>query len=238
MTQLPSADFDHFSSHYEEHLEDPIKTWFGGNSSQYYLQLKADELCQHLGRLGLQSRKLRALDVGCGTGAVMNMLEKNFLELAGVDSSKGMIDAARQRSSKNLSFQVIQDNHLPFGDNEFDIVYSMSLFHHVPDQARLIALREMTRVVKNGGWIINFDHNALNPLTRWVVRRCPLDRGVSLLRASEMASLCRSSQLSQIHTRFILFFPKALRRLRGLETKLFWFPLGGQFYVAARKEPY
>lgn len=201
----------------------------------YYLQLKADELCQHLGRLGLQSRKLRALDVGCGMGAVMNMLEDKFLELSGVDASKGMIEAARQRLTKKLSFQVIQGNHLPFGENEFDIVYSMSLFHHVPDQARLIALREMTRVVKNGGWIINFDHNALNPLTRWVVKRCPLDQGATLLRASEMTSLCRSLQLRQIHTRFILFFPKALRLLRRLETHLFWCPLGGQFYVAARK---
>jgi len=235
MTQFPSADFDHFSSHYEEHLEDPIKTWFGGNSSQYYLQLKADELCQHLVRLGLQPRKLRALDVGCGTGTVMNILEQKFLELYGVDSSEGMIEAARKRSSKKLSFQVIHGNHLPFGENEFDIVYSMSLFHHVPDQARLMALQEITRVVRNGGWILNFEHNALNPLTRWVVRRCPLDRGVTLLRSSEMASLYRSLQLREIHTRFILFFPKALQLLRRLETNLFWCPLGGQFYVAARK---
>jgi SAM-dependent methyltransferase len=236
VTQLPSTDFDHFSSHYEEALEDPIKRWFGGNSSQYYLKLKADELCQHLRRLGLEPRELRALDVGCGTGVVMNMLEHEFLELSGVDSSKGMIETARERSSKRLSFEITQGNRLPFGENQFDVVYSMSLFHHVPKQARLAVLQEMTRVVRNGGWIVNFEHNALNPLTRWVVKRCPLDRGVTLLWASEMASLCLSLQLREIHTRFILFFPKALQLLRTLEAGLFWCPMGGQFYVAARKK--
>lgn len=237
MMSFSNDNFDLFSSHYEQCLADPIKTWFGGDSSYYYVQLKADELCRHLGRLGLQTKTLSVLDVGCGIGLAMNMLETKFSHVSGVDASKGMIDEARKRFSRQLNFQVSHGDHLPFADNQFDVVYSMSLFHHVPSPGRLTVLREMTRVARNGGWVINFEHNSLNPVTRWVVTRCALDRDATLLGARELSSLCRSSRLHDIHTRFILFFPKTLKHLRRIETSLFWCPLGGQFYVAGRKLP-
>jgi len=229
------TNFDLFSSHYEEHIEDPLKTWFGGNSSQYYLQVKADELARHLRRLKLEPGKLRALDVGCGTGIVMRMLRDEFSQLHGADTSKGMIAEAKRDPYPQLFFHAFEGFALPFDEGQFDIVYSMSLFHHVRPEARSEVLREMTRVLKRGGWIINFEHNALNPLTRRIVERCPLDRGVTLLKAAEMVDLCTRSQLRDVHTRFILFFPQALRMFRQLEPRLSWLAFGGQFYVCARK---
>jgi ubiquinone/menaquinone biosynthesis C-methylase UbiE len=229
------TNFDLFSSHYEEHVEDPIKNWFGGNSSQYYLKLKADELCRHLRRLHLEPKKLRALDVGCGTGVVMRMLRDEFAQLHGVDTSKGMIEEAKRYPYPQLLFYNVEGLRFPFDEGQFDIVYSMSLFHHVPPENRIEVLREMTRVLKCGGWIINFEHNALNPVTRQVVNRCPLDRGVTLLQAGEMVDLCGRLQLCDVHKRFILFFPEALRMFRRLEPYLSWLAFGGQFYVCACK---
>ena len=229
------TNFDLFSSHYEEHLQDPIKNWFGGNSSQYYLQVKADELCRHLRRLHLEPKKMGALDVGCGTGVVMRMLRDEFSRLHGVDASKGMIEEAKRHPCPRLFFHTFEGTRLPFDECQFDIVYSMSLFHHVPPEDRIGVLREMTRVLKRGGWIINFEHNPLNPVTRLVVNRCPLDRGVTLLQAGEMVDLCCRLELCDVHKRFILFFPEALRMFRRFEPHLSWLAVGGQFYVCARK---
>ena len=233
--KVSDSSFDHFSSHYEEYVGDPIKTWFGGDGSEYFLRLKADEILLHLQRLGLDAAKLTALDVGCGTGLVARMLHMKFAALHGVDSSRGMIDRAGQLALPGVAFQVTDGDRLPFDKDQFDFVYSMSLFHHVPPARRLHTLGEMVRVLKPGGWVFNFEHNALNPLTRFVVSRCPLDHGVELLRARELAHLCRASNLSQVHARFLLFFPKQLKFLHSLEPYLSWLPLGGQFYICGHK---
>ena len=72
--QGPAA-FDHFSSHYEEYVQDPVKDWVGGKGSEYFLRLKVEEICNHLCRLGLDAKKLVTLDVGF----VMN--SPSFMEL-------------------------------------------------------------------------------------------------------------------------------------------------------------
>jgi ubiquinone/menaquinone biosynthesis C-methylase UbiE len=229
------SSFDHFSSHYEEYVEDPLKSWIGGNSSEYYLRLKAEEISLHLHRLGVDASKLVALDVGCGTGAAAGMVHSRFAAFYGVDSSRGMIERARQRSLPGVSFQTSDGEALPFEKNFFDFIYSMSLFHHVSPAHRSRTLREMVRVLKPGGWIFTFEHNARNPLTQWIVSRCPLDAGVELLHAGEMTALYRQAKLDAIHTRFMLFFPKQLKLFQRCESYLSWLPLGGQFYVCGSK---
>lgn len=229
------SSFDHFSSHYEEYVEDPLKAWIGGNSSEYYLRLKAEEINRHLHSLGVDAGKLVALDVGCGTGAAAGMVHSRFAALYGVDSSRGMIERAKQLSLPGVSFQISDGKALPFEKNFFDFIYSMSLFHHVSPEHRSHTLEEMVRVLKPGGWIFTFEHNARNPLTQWIVKRCPLDAGVQLLRAGEMTGLYRQVKLDAIHTRFILFFPKPLKLIQRFESCLSWLPLGGQFYVCGRK---
>lgn len=230
-----ASDFDRYSAHYDDYMADPLKQWIGGNSSQYYLQLKAGELCQHIHRLGLDPRKLSVLDVGCGTGLVAQILHGKFSDLHGVDSSLGMIEQARRRELPGVIFQINDSKRLPFQDDRFDLVYSMSLLHHVSPALRCDVIAEMTRVLKPGGWMINFEHNALNPLTCWIVKRCPLDQGVTLLSSAEMTRLYRTQKLREIHARFILFFPKQLGLLRALEPRLYWLPLGGQFYGCGQK---
>src|SRR5438105_7802972 len=148
--QVSNSSFDHFSSHYEEHVEDGLKVWIGGDSSEYYLRLKADEMVLHLGRLGLDPAKLTALDVGCGTGLVARMLHLKFAALYGVDSSRGMIERAGQLCLPGISFQVSNGDRLPFESNRFDLVYCMSLFHHVAPEYRLRTLEEIVRVLMPG----------------------------------------------------------------------------------------
>ena len=94
---------------------------------------------------------------------------------------------------------------------------------------------ELARVVRPGGLVFVFEHNPWNPVTRAIVRDCPLDRDAVLLTAPETRGLLSRAGLEVVEQRYYLFFPRSLGFLRRFEPWLAWLPLGGQYYVAARK---
>lgn len=79
----------------------------------------------------------KILDVGCGT-ALYSSFFKNY---TGIDPSKGMI--------KQTKANVIQGQaeNLPFKDDSFNIVISISAIHNFKDYKK--AVEEMHRVAKN-----------------------------------------------------------------------------------------
>jgi len=80
------------------------------------------------------------LDVGCGSGAVMENLSDMF-ELKGVDIDPLEVGKARRRGLDVVEGDAMK---LPFADGSFDLVYSAFLFIWNPDMKRV--LNEMIRV--------------------------------------------------------------------------------------------
>jgi len=99
----------------------------------------------------------RYLDVGCGTGAVARRVaETRALEVTGVDVDPEQIQAARAGIAlPNLRYLPMDAMRLEFADGEFDIVATNKTTHHIPDWER--AFREMTRVLRPGGYLIYND---------------------------------------------------------------------------------
>lgn len=93
----------------------------------------------------------RVLDVGCGTGVLLQRLAERFesLELAGIDPVVEMLEVGRKRLPKTVFLQQGRAEGLPFADNSFDLVVSSSIFHYL--EQPLTALREMHRVLRPGG---------------------------------------------------------------------------------------
>lgn len=97
----------------------------------------------------------RVLEVGCGTGNLLNHLEPSHG--VGIDISKGMIDIARQ-SYPELEFHVMDAEHLEL-DETFDyIVFSDSLGYFEDIQA---AFRHLNKVCHRGTRIIITYHSFL-----------------------------------------------------------------------------
>ena len=112
------------------------------------------------------------LDLGCVTGRLYHLF-KDFqdVEYVGVDQSEGQLAVAREEFPDNKYIQA-EMTELPCEDNEFDIIYCIATFHHLPDEKnRIKGLEEMKRVLKPGGYIIMTNWNLNSESTKKMVEK-------------------------------------------------------------------
>ena len=116
----------------------------------------------YLPRLPLAHAR-RILALGCGTGIevrALRRLTRPDTAIIGVDHSPALIDAARRLTTDegladNVTYQVADAHHAPFGDDEFDIITLHTLISHVEDPLQV--LEEARRLVRPGGTVAVFD---------------------------------------------------------------------------------
>lgn len=105
-------------------------------------------------------RKLKILDVGCGSGFFTILLAKQGHEVIGVDITPEMVENAVRLAEEERAecrFQVMDAENLQFADGAFDLVISRNLTWTLPDVEQ--AYREWKRVLKEDGILLNFDAN-------------------------------------------------------------------------------
>lgn len=95
----------------------------------------------------------RVLDLGCGAGHVSFHVAPAVGEVVAYDLSQQMLDvvsaAAADRGLSNVRTVNGAAERLPFGEGEFDFVFSRYSAHHWSDLG--LALREVRRVLRPGG---------------------------------------------------------------------------------------
>jgi SAM-dependent methyltransferase len=118
--------------------------WFAGR--RRIIESFLAPLCQSL-KNGLP----HILDIGCGTGANLEMLSK-FGEAEGVDVSTEALAFCRERGLSNV--RQGEAEHLPYEDCSFDLVTGLDVVEHLDDD--VAGLREMRRVLRPGGYAFLF----------------------------------------------------------------------------------
>ena len=115
----------------------------------------------------------RMLDVGCGTGSLLNIMAADPLAamLVGLDYAGEMIRRAGEKFTHSPHAEKLHalrgdSERLPFGDATFDVVTCCNSFHHYPHQAAAIA--GFRRVLRPGGLLILIDGFRDNVIG-WVV---------------------------------------------------------------------
>jgi ubiquinone/menaquinone biosynthesis C-methylase UbiE len=107
------------------------------------------------------------LDVGCGTGIFTEKVLSFNTRVIGLDISIPMLRTALRKSANTLFSGTAGDmSRLPFADESFDRVFSMTAMEFV-DDARL-AIKELNRVTRPGGTVVLTTLNSLGP---WAERR-------------------------------------------------------------------
>ncbi len=91
------------------------------------------------------------LDVGCGTGMLMKLLARKACFVVGVDFSLRMLRMASD-SVKVANLVQADADYLPFPDQTFDAVVSVTLLQNMPDPGGTI--KEFVRVLKRSGTLI------------------------------------------------------------------------------------
>jgi demethylmenaquinone methyltransferase/2-methoxy-6-polyprenyl-1,4-benzoquinol methylase/phosphoethanolamine N-methyltransferase len=136
----------------------------------------------------------RVLDVGCGPGSLTAALKAPVGaqgSVHGIDASPEMIEVARRKATKagvDVNFQVGVAEALPFPDKTFDLVVSQLAVHHLPDDLKQAAFREMHRVLKSDGrcLIVDFEPPRSFPgrlMARMILRPIMLQTNVTHYRA-------------------------------------------------------
>jgi len=223
-------EFDRYAHSYAELLEDPIRTRFA-NDPLHFHRRKSLLIEGLLKRTGVVSAKQRWLDVGCGRGELLNISGRNFARAIGCDLSAGML-------CSNDSIEVHKQPspvELPFDDSSVDFVTAVCVYHHVQDRDRPLLTREIRRVLTPGGICCIIEHNPWNPVTKAIVRRCPVDVDAKLLTAKMASRLLQTATFEHISTDYFLYFPERFfDRLNSIERKLAKIPFGGQYALVAR----
>ncbi|WP_137124826.1 metalloregulator ArsR/SmtB family transcription factor [Roseomonas sp. HF4] len=107
----------------------------------------------------LPARIGKLLDIGCGTGGLLERLAGRIEEGLGVDASRDMLALARTRlAERGLSHIAVRQAdmyRLPIADSVFDAVTLQMVLHYAEDPA--VALAEAARVLKPGGIMVIVD---------------------------------------------------------------------------------
>jgi len=95
----------------------------------------------------------KILDIGCGKGFMLYELTQAVpgIEVVGLDISQYAIDNAKEEIRPFLVQGLAQE--LPFADNSFDLVYSITTLHNLYIYDLKKAVKEINRVSKNNAHI-------------------------------------------------------------------------------------
>lgn len=148
-------------------------------------------------------REGRLINIGCAHGPDFLPFKKGF-ELHGIDFSGEMLKLARKYAAKfdlSLNLAAADVRHLPYADGTFDWAISVATYHHIKGkEERLKSLRELRRVLKNGGeafitvwnrWQPRFWRRGKDVMVPWRTKDRTLPRYYHLFSYGELENLAK-----------------------------------------------
>jgi ubiquinone/menaquinone biosynthesis C-methylase UbiE len=110
---------------------------------------------------GRDQRRMRMIDVGCGTGRFLDCVKQAWprLPVLGLDLSQAYIRHARRHLERWSCLDLIVANAeaIPAQDSSCDAVTSVFMLHELPPKMRRTVLGEAARVLKPRGRLILVD---------------------------------------------------------------------------------
>jgi len=123
------------------------------------LHIDETEVDQALKGLLLRSQPKRLLDIGTGTGHILEVAGADVDDAVGIDASREMLSVARDRLDRaaltNCQVRQADMYHLPFDTGRFDAV-TVHMVLHYADRPELV-IREAARVLAGNGRIVVVD---------------------------------------------------------------------------------
>jgi len=95
----------------------------------------------------------RVLELGCGNGKTLSVMNQRGWNVTGIDISPRAIQLARKTfpEVQEICLAVADVRRMPFGAGSFDAVFAFHILGHLPAAYRADALQEICRVTRAGG---------------------------------------------------------------------------------------
>tara|TARA_B110000014_G_scaffold252201_1_gene230317 strand:- start:1023 stop:1712 length:690 start_codon:yes stop_codon:yes gene_type:complete len=225
------GSFDPYSKNYNELVDKALRqTGYDANSLVVAKLLKLKSLFP-----SLSNKPLHLLDFGCGIGNLYGHLADFFPQATytGVDLSKESILKARSRFPGDTNFQYYDapDWETP----KYDLIFASGVFHHIPHADHAVLIEKLSSLLNQGGRLIIWEHNPINPFTQKIVKECVFDQDAILVPSTDIKNHFRRASLSKIQIIYTTFFPKFLSVLNFMDPYLSWLPLGGQYVITGER---
>lgn len=230
--EFHESEFDKFAEEYSSILRNSTKSF--GENPDFFAEYKVKDLFEFVSTHKKSDDFI--LDFGSGIGNSIPWFRKYFSKsnLICADVSNKSLELSANRFPGNEKYLLL-DNEIRLSDNSVDIVFATCVFHHIPLDEHSLWLKEIKRVLKEGGILFVFEHNPLNPLTRRTVNQCPFDENAILIYKNSFIKKLRDTGFSSTDFSYRLFFPNQLSFLRRLEKYLKKFFIGAQYSVVGIK---
>jgi ubiquinone/menaquinone biosynthesis C-methylase UbiE len=182
-----------------------VETWSdvysGGDAFSRIMQYRARLVRRWVADLDLGPAP-RVLDAGCGTAVVAAELAAQGARVVGFDRASAMSRRAAARAAEpavagRLAILQASATEIPLSDAQFDLAIGLGLLMWLSDPS--VALRELVRVTRGGGYVLV---HAINPrridyrLDRWLTPthgRLSIDELEALLISTGIQPLRRAT---------------------------------------------
>jgi len=133
---------------------DEYRRMFDAEAMHWWFQGKRAIVERLIARFAEARPAGRVLDVGCGTGATLQMLA-GYGDAHGVDVEPLALRLCRRRGLHRLA--AASAEHLPFRAEQFDVITVLDVLYHRRIDHMAAALREARRVCRPGGLLVVTD---------------------------------------------------------------------------------
>lgn len=229
---MAEPEFDRFAAQY--HAQHAANIAISGERPDFFAEYKIIDIADFVAARA-PGAVLRVLDFGAGIGNAVPYFHQHLpgAQVTCLDVSRKSLEVGRARFGDLARFVHFDGDIMPFPDQSFDIVLCACVLHHIDPARHAALLARLRRLLSERGLLFVFEHNPMNPLTVHAVNTCPFDANARLVSARSLAATLAGAGFSNVTTRYRIFFPGWLRKLRWLEKYLRWCPAGAQYFVVA-----
>ena len=165
---------------------------------------RADKIISILAQF-VDLKSCNILDIGTGSGHIAQDIGKKCKSTTSVDINDERI------VKSGFKFKKVNDEHLPFADNSFDVVISNHVIEHIPNQK--VHISEIHRVLKKEGILY-----LATPNKHWIV-----DPHYKLPLISWFSRRSSSFYLKLLKNKSWDIYPLSYKNLKELAKNNFWF---------------
>ena len=128
-------------------------------------------ICPFIDLIDFAKDKKSVFDIGCGSGQFCALIAKytGVEKIMGIEINERLVKNANEvneefRDKKQIKFSVFDGKVIPDEIKDYDLVYMIDVFHHIPPAQQVAFMQQLQQKMKPGAVLIFKDIDGGSPL--------------------------------------------------------------------------